>query len=182
MNKKLGVILGVIAGILVVGGGVAYASDSAAPGDILFPVDLAVESVVRTFKSDPVALADFETDVLAERVAELDELSEEGEAGDVESAADYVAEQGDVVKEKSRNMNETCDAENCDEGEKTRVTNRIETQTQEQVKTLEQSKVQAEENLGEAACSGACGKIDDAIEKVSGAGSSDSSGGGNGNN
>jgi hypothetical protein len=166
MNKKFGLILGIVAGVLLVGGGVAYASDSAVPGDFLYPVDLAVESVQRTLTTDPVAEAELETDILAERVAELEEVSEDGNLEDVETAADNVAEQSDEVKTRAREMEETCDAENCDEGEKTRVTTRIEEQSQENQQTMEQVKTKVETKYGEEECSGTCGKIDDATESV----------------
>lgn len=164
MRKKLSVISGVLVGLLVLGVGGAYASDSAKPGDVLYQVDLAYESFERVFKFDPVSSVEFESEVLAERVVELGELVIDGDLDDIEIVVDSISDQEVELKERTIVMNEECTGDNCDEGEKTRVVNRIEEQNQEHLQTMQQTHTVIENKYGEAQCAGACGKIEDVIE------------------
>ncbi len=164
MRKKLTVISGILVGLLVLGVGGAYASDSATPGDILYPLDLMYESMERVIKIDPVSRVDFETDVLEERVIELGELTVDGELDNIEVVVDSISDQQNELNERVIVMNEECTGDNCDEGEKERVVNRIVEQNQEHTQTMEESHIVIEEKYGEDQCAGACGKLEHVIE------------------
>lgn len=93
--KKLYIIIAVIIGVFALLGGVAYASDSAIPGDFLYPVDRATESVdaLLTFNQD--SLAKLRLAHLDERISELEELDEEEfEEEDVDDL--YEAVEGEI--------------------------------------------------------------------------------------
>lgn len=77
MNAKLKllVVVGTIVGTMGLTTGVAYASDEAVPGDVLYPVDKAVESVKRALTRNTVRAAELEMDIMGERVREMNEVA-----------------------------------------------------------------------------------------------------------
>lgn len=76
-KQIMGATIAVIAAVLLAVGGTAYASDSARPGDQLYPIDTFMEQVQRSLTLDPQALANFEVDRMDERVNELASIQEE---------------------------------------------------------------------------------------------------------
>lgn len=77
MNSKfkLLLVIGTIVGTMGLTTGVAYASDEAVPGDVLYPVDKAVESVKRVLTRNTVRAAELEMDIMGERVREMNEVA-----------------------------------------------------------------------------------------------------------
>lgn len=85
-----GVTIGVLSvvGLLLLGTGVAYASDSSVPGDFLYSVDLLSEDIQRTFLFSDEAKVDFEEKVLEERSLELGEIEDSTDDMDEEDMAE----------------------------------------------------------------------------------------------
>lgn len=130
---KLFLTLGIVFVLLVTSGGVAYASDDAVPGDLLYPVDKAVESINRVIISDPIAKAEFEVQVLDERVSELENLSEDVESESVGDANEEVEAQKNRVRERLEVLAELS------------VQNKLNTQEQQQLMQEVQNKLQVHE-------------------------------------
>lgn len=130
---KLFLTLGIVFVLLVTSGGVAYASDDALPGDLLYPVDKAVESINRVIISDPIAKAEFEVQVLDERVSELENLSEDVESESVGDANEEVEAQKNRVRERLEVLAELS------------VQNKLNTQEQQQLMQEVQNKLQVHE-------------------------------------
>jgi hypothetical protein len=130
---KLFVTLGIVFVLLVTSGGVAYASDDAVPGDLLYPVDKAVESLNRVIISDPIAKAEFEVELLDERVAELEDLSEVSNGEVVGDANEEVEAQKNRVRERLEVLAELS------------VQNKLNTQEQQQLMQEVQNKLQVHE-------------------------------------
>jgi len=108
MNTKLSTtaVVAVIAIVLLGGAGTTYASDSAAPGDFLFPIDKAVEGVQRVFTFSAVSKSEFELEVMEERVLELEEVSDGDSSDAVADAIDEVEGQQLRIREQLRIMDE----------------------------------------------------------------------------
>ncbi len=109
-----------------------YASESAKPGDLLFPIDLLVENVQRSFISEPVAKAEFEIKVLDERVQELKTLSSTNDKINSATAVGEIDAQQIRLQDRLQEMDAL------------RVQDKL--QTQEQLKVLEQLKTQTKLN------------------------------------
>lgn len=62
--------------VMILSGGVSFAAKGTLPGDLLYPIKIAVnENVLRTFsKTSPVAEVDFETTIMQERLVEAEQL------------------------------------------------------------------------------------------------------------
>ena len=77
MKKLLSVALVVI---LFLGGGgyvLATAADASVPGDAMYAIDLVAEDVQRALTTDDLALAEFEEEILQERVDEVEQIVED---------------------------------------------------------------------------------------------------------
>ena len=132
MNTKLSTtaVVAVIAIVLLGGAGTTYASDSAAPGDFLFPIDKAVEGVQRVFTFSAVSKSEFELEVMEERVLELEEVSDGDSSDAVADAIDEVEGQQLRIREQLRIMDEL------------RLENKLQNEEQQQVMQKIQEKVQ----------------------------------------
>lgn len=63
---------------LLAGGGAVYAADDAVPGDVLYGLDQAMESVQLGLTHNPAARADLQRQLAAERLSEADQLAAAG--------------------------------------------------------------------------------------------------------
>lgn len=135
MSPKLKAIISVITVVATLGAGTGtiYASDSANPGDFLYGLDKTVESVQRTFTSDPVKKAELELAIMDERVLELEKLSEGDNSGAVSESISEVEAQQLRLQERLQEMNQL------------RVENKLQTQEQQQVMEKLQAKIQVHE-------------------------------------
>jgi replicative superfamily II helicase len=171
MKKVIYIVLAVL--VIVGGGGylLAKEANAAAPGDALYPLDTAIESLQRVLVLDEVKLAEFEQDVLGERVEELDAVAEEN-----------ITECLEGIEAQQNRINERL-GEVSDQAELERIQNRYEEQVQEHTAVMEQvqEKVQVQENKVEIdnAKSGMTQKYQEAVGSN---GTSGGSGNGNGNN
>jgi hypothetical protein len=134
MNVRLTVGAIVGTAIVLVGGGIVtvYASDAANPGDFLFPIDTAAESLQRSLINDPIAKAQFELSITNERISELLELSA------TENKSAIALAIGEVNAEQVRLQ------ERLTEMDQLRTQDRL--KVQDQLNTLEQLKTQTSLN------------------------------------
>jgi hypothetical protein len=133
-SKILTIVLVAAGGLLLFAGG-AWAADSSKPGDILFGLDQALESIQRATKFGEVAKADFEIGVLDERMEELEILERQGKG--IDKALDEVADQQTKLYEQVRKMEENNEV---DEGEKNRVWTRYESRYEYHYEYMKQLK------------------------------------------
>jgi len=157
MNKPTKIaIASVLAVALVLGssGGAVYASNSAKPGDINYPLDKAGEDFQRLFTFDPVEEVELELDVLQERIDELKELDSEN-SDFLENAANEVNQQQTQVQSEYQAMEENS---KVDSGKKERILNRFQSQIEYHTQLMEQlqdkmgekGNANAQEALGKA--------------------------------
>lgn len=135
MSSKIKAIISLITIVatLGVGTGAVYASNSANPGDFLYGLDKAVESVQRTFTLDPVKKAEIELAIMDERVLELEKLSEGGNFDVVSKSISEIEAQRLRLQERFQEMNQL------------RIENKLQTQEQLQVMEKLQAKIRAHE-------------------------------------
>jgi hypothetical protein len=115
---------------LTAGTGTVYASNAATPGDLLFSLDKAVESVQRVFTIEPVSEAAFELKVLDERIAEMDQLTSESNVVALSTAITEVEAQTGVISEQLKIMDQL------------RLENKLQTQEQQQIMEQLRARVQ----------------------------------------
>lgn len=134
VNIKLKVGVVIAASVILIGGSMVtvYASDDASPGDFLYSLDKASENVQRLFISDPITKAEFEIQLMNERVLELQHLSALDDEVNCASAVGEVNAQQIRLQERLREMDQL------------RVQNKL--QTQDQLRVLEQLKTQTKLN------------------------------------
>lgn len=143
MKKLISII---VASVLLVGLGGYYLvkeADAAEPGDLLYPVDLASESVQRFFTFDEVASAELEEDILDERIDELNNLASEETIDE-----DLVLEATENVKEQQLRTQDRLETEDGElNGELEQARERYEQQVEEHLAVMEQvqEKAQGEE-------------------------------------
>jgi|GEM_PF-5573082 len=118
MKPKLLIILGVL--VLVIGGlaGIAISADSAIHGDLLFPIDKAMESVGRLFTSGSWYRGSFEYEksILAEREQELQQVQNPGNEELIKAAEEEVKLQNEntyvVTTENDQTQDQNTDTDN----------------------------------------------------------------------
>ena len=74
--RFVGVMLAIIVGTATLGGGVAWAASDSLPGDLLYPVKIAVEDARLTFTAAPQDQIDLVLGFVEERVEEIQGLLE----------------------------------------------------------------------------------------------------------
>ena len=91
VNMAWGLVLALVFS-LVAGGGVVYASDQAAPGDVLYGLDRAIEDVQLDLTKDPSQVIRLQLDLAGERVEEIQKLKDGGDIALIGQAlSDYGA-------------------------------------------------------------------------------------------
>lgn len=161
--KKIILVLLVL---VMVGSGavlLAQQADAAEPGDPLYSVDVLSERVQRAIIFDEVKLAEFEGEVLGERIDEYQSLALK--SADVEEILAEIDEQQARVREHIGTMENN--PGNYSEDALKQVQNRYEEQLEQQIKVMEkvenqgedtaiQIKQELQENL-DSCRSGSCG-------------------------
>ncbi len=143
MKKTISIIVSVLLLVGIGGWYLVKEADASEPGDALYSVDLATESIQRFFTFDEVASVELEEDILDERAEELESLTgtETVDEDLVTQATDNLTEQQSRVQtrleEESGNTN----------GELEQLRTRYEEQVEEHLQVMEQVriKVQGEE-------------------------------------
>lgn len=138
MSAKFKIALAAFSALLIlfVGGGIltVSASDSAVPGDLLYGIDRAYESVQMALKTSENEKLEFALDLLEERSDELETLEEENaDTKLVKKGIDNLEDQEDQVKTRLRKSE---DNENSDEGELERIRQRLENQLEENLEFM----------------------------------------------
>lgn len=133
--------------VLSVGGfTLATAADASAPGDVLFGLDQAFESLERTVTFSEEAKLELEQEILAEREEEIEELELEDDSEDLlEEAKELVQEQQERIRTQ---------LEEGDEVEAERVREEAQIQLDEELKEMEQLKEQYDEGGNTEAAKG----------------------------
>ncbi len=132
-------------------GGVAYASNSAMPGDPLFGVDKAMEQIRRVLTVDSLQKSEFEMRVMDERMEELKQMSYEENANGVSNGIKEVEAQQLRLQNMFEEMAKLR-LEGSDEqaGEQLGVMNKIAEKLQEQSGVLNQVRERLNENGDES--------------------------------
>ncbi len=138
MSKTTRIALTGVTAVVLLFGGMFFtvrSADAAAPGDLLYPLDRAYESVQRLLSLSPEAKASLELDLLYERAEELNSLNEEDvDESLVDEAIDNLEDQDTKTKERIRDAE---DNENSDTGELERLRERLELLTQENLQLMQ---------------------------------------------
>ena len=96
------IVISLLATALAGGGGVAYASADALPGDTLYPVKTAIQDLELTFASDE-ADVDLLLDHMAENIQDMEKLAQQGRYDDIETGLDdYLANLQEFTQTRSR--------------------------------------------------------------------------------
>lgn len=169
--KKL--ILVVLVLVMLGSGGVLLAqqADASEPGDSLYSIDLLAEKVQRNIIFDELKKAEFEGEVLGERISEYQALAERSD--DVEEILDEVEKQQTRVRENLGFLENN--PGNYSEEALQQVQNRYEQQLEKHIEVMEQVqnkggdkaiqvKQQLVDNLEECG-RGTCGSTTPAGEK-----------------
>jgi hypothetical protein len=82
------VIITIVLAIAVATGGVAYASDSAAPGDFLYSIDRALEQIQLSLTTDPESALELQLEFAQERLLEMEVLASQGDFDNMTIALD----------------------------------------------------------------------------------------------
>jgi uncharacterized protein YjbJ (UPF0337 family) len=167
MKKVVTIILALL--IIVGGGGylLAQSADAAEPGDPLYSVDLLAEDVQRIVTLDDLKKTELEEDILAERVSELESVSEKD--GEVEEILTAIEAQQDRVKKQIGKLEGN--PEKYQDGELEQIQNRYKEQLEQHIQVMEtvqnkgedtaiEIKQNLQENL-ESCRGGTCGSVDD---------------------
>jgi len=165
MKKVLTVVLVLL---IVLGGGgylLAQKADAAEPGDTLYSVDILAENIQRLVTFDDLKSAELETEILTERVSELEDLSDADTDVDLAEVLAAVSAQQDRVKEHIGTLEGNAD--NYQNGELKQIQNQYELQLEQHIQVMQkvenkgeesalEVKEQLEENL-EQCGTGTCG-------------------------
>lgn len=106
--RMVAVVVAVLAAFVLMGAGVARASDAAAPGDALYGVDLAVEKLQLKLTRDPAQAVSLRLSHAAERLAEAEQLTDSGQSQEADAA---LAAYGDTVSHLSESVDEAAEPE-----------------------------------------------------------------------
>lgn len=153
MKTKFKVVVTIVTIAIVFAalGGVAYASNSAMPGDPLFGVDKAMEQIRRVLTVDPLQKSEFEMRVMDERMEELKQMSYEENANGMSNGIKEVEAQQLRLQNMFEEMAKLR-LEGSDEqaGEQLGVMNKIAEKLQEQSGVLNQVRERLNENGDES--------------------------------
>jgi len=153
MKKLLSVALVVI---LFLGGGgyvLATAADASVPGDAMYAIDLVAEDVQRALTTDDLALAEFEEEILQERVDEVEQIVEDGVDEEiVDEALQELTKQTDRAQERIIKL--MSDDSKYDEAKKAEIVSRHMNLVQTQVQKMTEVQTKYVNVSGDAAKKG----------------------------
>ena len=142
MKKVITVVLVLL---IVLGGGgylLAQQADAAEPGDTLYSIDILAENIQRLVTFDNLKSAELETEILEERVAELESLSETDT--DLAEVLAAVSAQQDRVKEHIGDLE--ANADKYQDGELEQIQNQYELQLQQHIQVMQKVENKGEES------------------------------------
>lgn len=136
-TKLIAIAAGAL-GLIALSGATAYAADQSVPGDPLYGLDKAMESISRKLKFSDDAKAEYELNIMQERVQEMKKLHDNGEDPEkLQLAVQEMLQQQEQAKERVRTMEENTENRN-DNAELERTINRYEEQNDEAEKLKKQ--------------------------------------------
>lgn len=148
---KAVVTIATIAVAFIALSGVAYASNSAMPGDPLFGVDKAMEQIRRVLTVDPLQKSEFEMRVMDERMEELKQMSYDENANGISQGIQEVEAQQLRLQNMFEEMAKLRLEGNGEEaGEQLGVMNKMAEKLQEQSGVLDQVRERLSENGDES--------------------------------
>ncbi|MBP6976075.1 hypothetical protein KBB42_00555 [Candidatus Dojkabacteria bacterium] len=148
---KAVVTIATIAVAFIALSGVAYASNSAMPGDPLFGVDKAMEQIRRVLTVDPLQKSEFEMRVMDERMEELKQMSYEENSNGISQGIQEVEAQQLRLQNMFEEMTKLRAEGNGEEaGDQLGVMNKIAEKLQEQSGVLNQVRERLNENGDES--------------------------------
>lgn len=159
-NNMSGALIALIAGIVAIlgVGGTVVASDSANPGDFLYPVDTLVENVQRSLITNPVKETELELKLLDERVEELKNLSEDGDLADITLATEKIVQERTRLQELLQLMTQLREKGELQGEDQLKVMEKLQEAVKKQTETINE----VQKNLDEKGNS----DDDDASESV----------------
>ncbi|MEI6462661.1 MAG: DUF5667 domain-containing protein [bacterium] len=106
MNTKVKVSIGVLTVLVVLGSsvGIVSAAGASNPGDLLYPINRAVEKVQESFTTDPVAKVKLQMSLFEKRLKELNSVSKNNDPRVVKAAITEVKLQEKNLKEELANL------------------------------------------------------------------------------
>lgn len=154
MNKIVTSVLSTVVGVAVVGGTVA-ASNTAKPGDTLFPVKKAVERMQVALSTSDQARADIQAKIATERVQDLGEVSDQHKSEAKTEAQDQLSNAIATLKEveakllaKGNTQAAQSVAENITKLEQMAAQNQLDVKVEDQNGTGDQSKTEDQNDNG----------------------------------
>ena len=167
MNTKFKAIVTVVTVFttFAIASGVVYASNSAAPGEMLFPVDKAVEQVRRTLTVNPLDRAGYEMEVMDERVLELKKMSEGEDSLGVSKAISEVEAQQERVRAMLGEMTQLRAGDMNQAQEQLEVMNKLAAKIQNNQEVLGEVQNRLEMKSGEATQAGELQRVRDSYSE-----------------
>ena len=167
MNTKFKAILTIatVFTTFAIASGVVYASDSAMPGEMLFPVDKAMEQIRRTLTINPLDRAGYEMDVMDERVLELKKMSEGEDSLGLSKAISEVEAQQSRVRAMLGEMTQLRAGDMNQAQEQLEVMNKLAAKIQNNEEVLGEVQNRLELKSGEATQAGELQRVRDSFSE-----------------
>ncbi|MDY0097113.1 MAG: DUF5667 domain-containing protein [Candidatus Dojkabacteria bacterium] len=170
MNTKFKAIVTVatVFTTFAIASGVVYASDSAMPGEMLFPVDKAVEQIRRTLTINPLDRAGYEMDIMDERVLELKKMSEGENSEQIANCISEVEAQQERVRAMLGEMTQLRAGDMNQAQEQLEVMNKLAAKIQNNQEVLGEVQNRLELKSGEATQAGELQRVRDSYSEEMG--------------
>ncbi len=170
MNRKFKAIVTVatVFTTFAIASGVVYASNSAMPGEMLFPVDKAVEQVRRTLTINPLDRAEYEMGVMDERVLELKKMSEGENSEQIANCISEVEAQQERVRAMLGEMTQLRAGDMNQAQEQLEVMNKLAAKIQNNQEVLGEVQNRLELKSGEATQAGELQRVRDSYSEEMG--------------
>lgn len=178
MKKIVYIVLAIILCLGLGGWYLVGEANASGPGNFLYPIDLAAESVERLVTFDEVALAELEVEILEERVEELELLAD----ADVVDEALVLGATEKVDEQRSRAQLKIDSGDGEMTGAMEEVQNRYTVKAEEHIQVMEKVQTQVEGEDTKLKVKEAVSGFENSINKGSSGSSTDSGSSGNGNN
>lgn len=170
MNTKFKAIVTVatVFTTFAIASGVVYASNSAMPGEMLFPVDKAVEQIRRTLTINPLDRAGYEMDIMDERVLELKKMSEGENSEQIANCISEVEAQQERVRAMLGEMTQLRAGDMNQAQEQLEVMNKLAAKIQNNQEVLGEVQNRLELKSGEATQAGELQRVRDSYSEEMG--------------
>ena len=167
MNTKFKAIVTVVTVFttFAIASGVVYASNSATPGEMLFPVEKAVEQIRRTLTINPLDRAGYEMEIMDERVLELKKMSEGEDSLGISKAISEVEAQQERVRDMLGEMTQLRAGDMNQVQEQLEIMNKLAAKIQNNQEVLGEVQNRLELESGEATQVGELQRVRDSYSE-----------------